>query len=87
MKLKIFTVYDSAVEAYLQPFYLVNKGEALRSFADTVNDTQSKINHHAHDFTLFEIGEWDNSNAQISLYETKISLGSANEFLKNNNSN
>lgn len=83
MVTKIFTVYDSKAEAYLQPFTMATRGEALRSFADTVADPNHQFNRHASDFTLFELGEFDNLTCSFLIYEAKISLGSANEFKSN----
>lgn len=82
MILKIFTVYDSKVEAYAQPFLMQSKGAALRAFSDTANDKSTQYNKHPGDFTLFEIGEYDDSNAKLKNYEVKVNLGQANEFIK-----
>ncbi|QXP08418.1 MAG: nonstructural protein [Arizlama microvirus] len=80
MKLKLFTVYDSKTESYLRPFSLTTKGEALRGFQETVNDPQSQICKYPADFTLFELGEWDDQSASIIVLEAKINLGNALEF-------
>lgn len=82
MLLKIFTVYDSKAEAYLQPFYMQSTGQALRSFEDTVNDTNTQFHKHAADFTLFEIGNFDDSTGTFKISESKTNLGSALEYLK-----
>ncbi len=79
MLLKVYTVYDSKSEAYMQPFYTQTHGQAMRSFADTANDKQSTISRHAGDFTLFQIGEFDDENA--SFKDTlHVNLGCALEF-------
>lgn len=80
MKIKIFTVFDSKVEAFLRPFFMQSKGEALRAFADTVNDKNTQLNRHPEDYTLFELGEYDDSNATFKILDAKISLGNAIEF-------
>lgn len=82
MQLKIYTVYDSKVEAYLQPFYVRSKGEAIRAFTETVNDPQSLVGKHPADYTLFEIGEFDDQTAKIKSLAANISLGTAIEFLR-----
>lgn len=82
MKLKIFTVYDSKVEAFLRPFFMQSKGEAIRAFEDTCQDQKSQLNKHPEDFTLFEIGEYDDSNAGIITHQAKIALGTALEHIK-----
>lgn len=80
---KVYTVYDSKAEAYLRPFFARSRGEALRMFEDTVNDPNSMFLRHASDFTLFEIGEWDDVDGGFSVYEAKVSLGVALEFVRN----
>lgn len=62
MKLLIFTVYDKAVGAFLQPFYARSKGEALRQFTDACNDQSHQFCKHAADYTLMMLGEWDDAS-------------------------
>lgn len=81
MKLKIFAVYDSKVEAYMSPFFMQTKGQAVRAYQDTISDPKTAFNKHPADFTLFEIGEWDDKNAAIISYDSKLNLGSALELM------
>jgi hypothetical protein len=83
MLLKIFTVFDCKAEAYLQPFFMKSKGEAIRAFSDTSNDQNHNFGKHPEDFTLFELGTYDESNASIEMLSTPQSLGKAIEFVKN----
>lgn len=80
MLLKLFTVYDSKAEAYLPPFYLSTRGQAIRAFSDSVNDPNHAFNRHPADYTLFMIGEFDDQNASFNLDHAKTSLGLALEF-------
>ncbi|WNK13529.1 MAG: nonstructural protein [Microvirus sp.] len=61
MRTLIFTVYDNAVKAYLQPFFCRSKGEAVRSFTDACNDEKSQFNKYAADYVLFFLGEFDDA--------------------------
>ncbi len=81
MILKIFTVYDTKVEAYLQPFYMQSKGAALRAFEDSTNKIEHHFNKHPEDYVLFEIGEFNDQTAMIMTHEAKVALGTAIEFL------
>lgn len=83
MTWKVFSVYDSKVEAYLQPFFQRSRGEALRNFIAAVNDPQTMFNKHPEDYTLFEIGEFSEEKGEIRSNEVKTSLGVAIEFVKN----
>lgn len=79
---KVFTVYDSKAEIYMPTFLFGNRGEAIRAFADTVNDVTTQLGKHPEDFTLFEVGEYDNSTGKYSQKDAHKSLGCAVEFLK-----
>jgi len=82
MILKVFTVYDSKVGAYLPPMFLRSTGEALRAFEAAVNSSDHQFCKHAEDFTMFEIGDWDDQKCIFILKATPVSLGVAIEFLK-----
>lgn len=80
MKLKIFSIYDSKTEAYMQPFFMTTRGAALRDWTQAINDEKTQFSRHPTDFTLFEIGEYDDSTATISNHAANVSLGTAIEF-------
>ena len=82
MKQKIFSVYDTKLEAYMQPFFFTAKGQALRAFADLSNDTKTSIGQHPEDYCLFEIGEWDDQKAMLTPLKAPIALGNAIEYIK-----
>ena len=78
---KVFTVFDSKIGSYCAPFFLKARGEAIRSFVDTAQGKDSLISSHPEDFTLFELGEFDDLNATFVLHPTPISLGVAVELI------
>lgn len=80
MIVKLFAIYDSKAEAYLPPFFMKSKGEAIRALSNHVNDPQHNFNKYAADFTLFELGSWDDSTAKFDLLNTPHSLGVLIEF-------
>lgn len=77
--MKVFVVYDSAAEAYGLPFYQRSIGEAIRGFSQAAKDPQSQISRSPADFTLFEIGEYDELAGDIFMMDAKKSLGTALE--------
>lgn len=79
--LKIFTVYDSKAETYAQPYFASTTGQALRSFQDAIEQEDHIFNKHAPDFTLFEIGVYDDDTGQIMALEAKVNLGTALDYL------
>lgn len=82
MLFKAFTIYDSKTEASAQPFFATTTGHAIRMFTDTVNDPNTLFNKHADDFTLFEIGTFDDQNGTFENLKAHINLGNAHEYIK-----
>ncbi len=79
--LNIFAIFDSQAKAYFPPFFLPEKGQALRTFGDHVNSDDS-IGQHPKDYTLFHLGSFDDQTAKISLV-TPEALGNGIEFVIN----
>jgi len=80
MIVKMFTVYDSKAELYLPPFYNQTTGQAVRAFGDTCNQKDHPFNKHPEDYTLFELGTFDDNTAIIVSNDAKTSLGTAIEY-------
>lgn len=82
MTQKVFTVYDSKVGAYMQPFFMRSKGEALRAFESAVNDPQTMFCKHPQDYVLFEIGEYDELHGLLIPHSAPQSVVVAIELKK-----
>ncbi len=78
MILKLFSVYDEKAKAYLPPFALPEKGMAVRTFGDCVNDKNHAFGQHPEDYTLFEVGSYDDTKGKIT--ENKQTIGNGLEF-------
>ncbi len=81
MILKMYTVYDCKVEAHMTPFFMSTNGQAVRAFKDSVNGKEHAFNQHPADYTLFEIGVFDNANASVVLLPAQVNLGTALEYI------
>lgn len=81
MLLQIFTVFDSKAEAYLPPFYMTTKGQAIRAFSDSVNDPTHVFMKHPEDYTLFLLGSFEDTTASFHVMETGLPLGKAIEYM------
>lgn len=79
--IRIFTIYDSKAQAYLQPFFCVNNAVAIRTFTTAANNPEHDFNRYAADYTLFAIGEFEPTSGNINIFESKVNLGMASEFL------
>nr|QJB20788.1 MAG: nonstructural protein [Microvirus sp.] len=81
MKMKVFSVYDCKVGAYLMPHFFRSRGEALRAYLNACSDKNSQFSSSPADYTFFEIGDYDDCDGIISMYDAKISLGTAAELI------
>lgn len=78
MKLQVYSVYDKAVNAFLQPFYCRSKGEAIRSFTEACSDDKSNFSKYPLDYFLVELGEFDDSTAVFNTHDP-VRIVSAHE--------
>lgn len=63
--MRIYTVHDSKAEAYLQPFFAANDAVAMRYLETAANDSGHEFARHAEDYTLFEIGGFDETTGNM----------------------
>lgn len=80
MKILVYPVYDQKIERYANPFFMQTQGQALRAWLDATSDTSTQFAKHPADYTLFEIGTYDDETGQFTNHVTPISKGTALEF-------
>lgn len=80
MKLNIFSVYDEKAQAYNTPFFQAHIGQAIRSFSDLVSDTKTTLNKHPEDYSLYHIGDYDDTNGKIVSFTEPKFLSRATEY-------
>lgn len=73
--MKLYTVYDSKSEAYDRPWVSPSRGIAIRSLLDVLKDQNHPFTKWPGDFTLFEIGSFDEQKGTIETYDAKVNLG------------
>lgn len=81
MKLNIYSVFDNAVKAYMPIFLSRAHGEAVRSFAEAVNDPQKPFGKYSTDYTLYYLGQWDDVEGMIYPLPHPEKMLSANTVL------
>ena len=79
MVTKVFSIYDSKAQMFNVPFFMNNNAMAVRTFVDLVNDPKTNVSRHPEDYSLFEIGTFDDSKGVI-VPATPINLGLASAF-------
>lgn len=78
---KVFAVRDSKAQAFLQPFFSVSTGAAVRAFGDAVNEGNSPLAKHPEDYLLFELGEFDDNTGEFSRVGVNKMLGCGADFI------
>lgn len=80
---KVYSIYDSKAEAYMQPFYAETAGLALRTFSNAANSPESVIGKYPSDFILFEVATFDDKTGSFDSYKQPKNLGLAVEYVEN----
>lgn len=78
----IYTVHDTKSAAYLQPFFLMTDGQALRAIEDCVNDPSHQFARHPADYNLFKIGAFDDETGKCDIYDTPFHMRKLLELVK-----
>jgi len=78
-QMKIYAVHDIKAESYLQPFFAGTDGLAIRMFQAAANDQEHQFWKYAEDYSLYRIGEWDESTGVVHA-AAKTPLGSALQY-------
>lgn len=79
---KVYSVLDEKTTAFTQPFHARTRGEAIRMFQQAINNgaKDNMFHKHSSDYTLFELGEWDDNQGTYTMAETKVNLGLATQY-------
>lgn len=80
MQLKIFSIYDEAVQAYNTPFFMLTRTEAMRAFENMARDENTNISKHKSDYHLYYLGVYDNATGLVKQDDGITDLGSADLF-------
>lgn len=80
MELKVFSIYDQKGKMYARPFFLPHKGQASRLFCDLVEDNRSEVSKHPEDYTLYQIGNYDDNIGRFENLEVHELIAHATEF-------
>jgi len=76
----VFSVFDSKARVYSSPFMSARSEIAVRDFTRAVNDPALDICKFPNDFSLVELGTFDDETGIIRPYDVPTSYGSASLF-------
>lgn len=81
MKYGVFAVRDAKAEAFGQPFFSLQRGIAVRSFADECSREDSGLYKHPEDYALFHLGEFDDCSGQMVSLEQPLQIALALDYV------
>lgn len=62
MILKAYSLFDNKALQYHPPFYASTDAAAIRAVRDLVDDPNTSVGRHPKDYTLYNVGQYDDSN-------------------------
>lgn len=65
MKVNVYSIMDTVSASFSQPHCAVNDATAVRGVSDLITRDEN-IRNHVSDYTLYRIGEYDDSLGQIT---------------------
>lgn len=72
--LRVFSLWDSAANAYMTPFYLPAAGLAIRQLQDAMQKPDTVLHSHPEHFTLYELGFFEPATGIHTLHQGPQSI-------------
>lgn len=80
MILYLFSVYDDKAAAFAPPFLERAEGAALRGFMNACNDEKSSLFQSSADYSLFIVGNFDDTTGVLTPISPPRVLARASEM-------
>lgn len=80
MKLHLFSIHDSKAEAFIQPYFAPTIAVGVRSFQTACNDDTCQFQQNPGDYTLFELGTFDQDTCKFNILNSPKSHGLALQY-------
>lgn len=71
-----FSIFDSKAQAYLQPFFSLNRETATREFTTAILK-DGNFGNFAEDYAMFELGTFDQQTGKSELHVSPIHIVNA----------
>lgn len=72
MKIYLYAIKDRQMNAFMAPIALPTTGVAIRMLRDQVNDTNNALFKHPSDYSLWQLGHYDDATGEITNEQEKI---------------
>lgn len=77
---QVFSVFDTKIGSFAQPFFSPTTASAMRAFVDAARDVQTTISKHPQDFHLYHLGSFDDETGAFDPFKP-VNLCSASGLL------
>jgi len=76
---QVYAVRDVKANSFAFPHFDVSHGQAIRAFGDMVRNPKTPFNSHPEDYSLYNIGSWDEIQGTLVSLKIPVLLSSAIE--------
>lgn len=77
----MFTIHDQAAQSFLSPFFFLQSAQAVRVFTDCLNSTEHAFSKNPADYTLYEVGDYDDQDGSFKGRSALQNLGNGIQFV------
>jgi len=77
----LMSTFDSKVGLFIHQFFVRSTAEGLRVFADEAKRAESQIGLHPEDYSLFRLGEVDQTNGALIPELAPVQVATALELV------
>lgn len=78
----VYAIYDRKAAVYSQPFYCPNDQVAMRMLSAMVNDRSTQISAFPEDFSLHQLGTFNDASGVFVTPKEPVPLINANSLVK-----
>ena len=78
----MYSIYDQCAEVHNTPVPALNVGPVLREFTDLANNPNDPIGKHPEHYSLWELGEFDNSAGKLIPHDNKVHCANAIDLVQ-----
>lgn len=81
-KKRVFSIRDGKLGIFTPPFNYEHPGQALRAFDGVVKNSETMISKYPSDFSLYELGSFDEETGLFENLQQHHMLASGDQFKK-----
>lgn len=79
---RVFALHDSKAKVFGNPFFMPHVGQAVRNVQEAAKDSNSMLAKYPGDFTLFELGQYDEFTGVLVAAPTLVNHGLVSSLIE-----